>query len=232
MRINYLILLLTATQTQIVKSYDHQVLISHVEKSIQNADNLSSKLSTEALAMTGFSSPRVRHLLNNLCSLPQNNYLEIGVWQGSTFISALYLNENNNKSAIGIDNWIEFGFSTKEFLQNTAHFIKNVNFNFFEADCFSINLDAFKDKISIFFYDGNHSFEAQKKAFTYFNPIFADVFIAVVDDYDWSQVHAGTQAAIKELNYNVLYEKHLSSPSLNNSESWWNGLYVAVISKK
>lgn len=41
------------------------------------------------------SSPKVRHLLNNLCSLPSTSYLEIGTWKGSTWISALFQNQKS-----------------------------------------------------------------------------------------------------------------------------------------
>jgi len=75
-----------------VKAEYAQALIEHVKKSIRNAYIGDSKLNNDILMLNGMSSSKVRHLLNNLCALPEASYLEIGVWQGSTFISALYQN--------------------------------------------------------------------------------------------------------------------------------------------
>ena len=45
-----------------------QSAISHVCKSISNADNCISNLCPDVLSLNGMSSVRVRHLINNLCS--------------------------------------------------------------------------------------------------------------------------------------------------------------------
>lgn len=206
-------------------------MIEHVINSIHSASNLNSQLTSRILSMSGMSSPKVRHLLNNICSLPGTNYLEIGVWKGSTFISALYNNQTCIESATAIDNWSEFGGPKAEFIKNTKNFINNINFNFFEHDSFSINLDLIPKKINVFFYDGFHTAEAQKKAFTYYNPIFEDIFIAIVDDYNLKEVQTGTQDAFKELGYTVLFETQLKSFRADDNNEWWNGLYIAVISK-
>lgn len=208
-------------------------LIKHVNTSIKNAEMHISKLSPEVLLIPGMSSGKGRHLLNNICTLPEGRYLEIGTWQGSTFISALYNNHERVRQAYAIDNWSEFGGPKTEFLLNTQHYIPSLPFKLYEGNCFQLNLDtAFDHPINIYFYDGDHSFQAQKSAFTYFNNIFDETFIAIIDDYDWVSVHSGTQAAFEELNYEILYEKHLVSNGLNDAQTWWNGIYVAVISKK
>src|SRR5579872_3190335 len=60
--------------------YTSDILINHVQKSIKNAERGISKLSKDVLGIDGLSSSKVRHFLNNICSIPGTNYLEIGVW--------------------------------------------------------------------------------------------------------------------------------------------------------
>ena len=215
-----------------IQAAEAQFLIEHVKRSIKNAEVGKSNLTKEVLHLSGLSSSKVRHLLNNLCTLPNSYYLEIGVYQGSTFISALYNNTNTLIDAIAIDNWSEFGFQKNIFLKNCTEFIKNEPFKFFEINSFEANvLEIFDNPITIYFYDGEHSVEAQKKAFTYYNTVFANTFIAVVDDWNWQQVRTGTQQAFKELGYKVLYEKELPASYVGDLENWWNGVYIAVIQK-
>lgn len=207
-------------------------LVDFVKKSIDNAKNGISKLSPDILGIEGMSGSKGRHLLNNLCSLPGANYLEIGVWKGSTFISAVYANERSLASAIAIDNWSEFGGPQSEFLKNMQKFLLPEKAAFYNTDCFVIDKqNTFLKPVNIYFYDGNHTVESHKKAFTYFNDILDDLFIAVVDDWAWDLVKSGTKSAFEELHYQVLFEETLPSYVASDKENWWNGLYVAVIRK-
>ncbi|MDR3646468.1 MAG: class I SAM-dependent methyltransferase [Candidatus Babeliales bacterium] len=208
-----------------------QYLVNHVVKSIKNADNKTSQLNSDILKLEGMSSDKVRHLLNNICSLKNGRYLEIGVWKGSTFVSALY---NNTKllEATAIDNWAQFTGPKQEFQNNLNKFILPSAYKFYESDCFKFDIKNIKNKINIYFYDGGHTFEEQRLAFAYYNEILEDQFIAIVDDYNWKEVQDGTQAAFKDLGYKVLYEKFLPSSQNMDTSTWWNGIYVAVISKK
>lgn len=207
-------------------------LIQHVQQSIVMAENCTSKISTGVLNVQGMSSPKVRHFLNNLCSMSNTHYLEVGSWLGSTWISALYENQNYLSSATAIDNWSEeFGSSHEKFKQNCDDFLKNVSYRMISKDCFTIDLKIFSQPINIYFYDGNHSFDSQESAFTYFDPILDDLFIAVVDDWNWSSVVEGTYSAFNKLNYEILYETALPATVNGDTQNWWNGLYVAVIRK-
>lgn len=209
-----------------------KLLVEHVKQSIQSAELGKSKLTEDILNINGKSSSKVRYLLNNLCSLPDARYLEIGVFQGSTFISALYGNTNTLSDAIAIDNWSEFGYQKTVFTENALQFLPQDSYRLYEQDSFSISLDTiFEQSINIYFYDGNHSREAQRQAFTYYNTIFADVFIAVVDDWNWEQVRTPTKQAFEELGYTILFEEELPAQYVGDLENWWNGIYIAVIQK-
>ncbi len=209
-----------------------QLMVAHVKESVENAYNGLSKLPNSVLAIEGMSSPKVRHLLNNLCSFPGTNYLEIGVWKGSTFISALFGNEANISSAIAMDNWSEFKGPRKNFLANCARFLPNSSYLFYSEDCFQVNLEPiFHQPVNIYLYDGAHTALAQELAFTYYDSILDDTFIAIVDDWNHLPAQEGTRAAFKKLNYHILYEIILPARYNGDREIWWNGFYVAVIQK-
>jgi hypothetical protein len=61
----------------------------------------------------------------------------------------------------------------------------------------------------------------------------------MVDDWNCPSVREGTKDAFNKLKYNLLYEKDLFTENLNNRigpgagnpNTWWNGLYIALIKK-
>ena len=60
-----------------------------IDKSLENAEQYKSLLNPELTRIKGFSGTKTRHFLNNLVQGIGGRYLEIGVWAGSTFCSAL-----------------------------------------------------------------------------------------------------------------------------------------------
>lgn len=211
---------------------DEENLIENVKKCIINANAGHSKLPDKVLKIQGMSSAKVRHLLNNLCACPNSSYLEIGVWKGSTWISALYGNNDSLVDAIGIDNWSEFGAPKRVFKKNISKFIPSNRGRFYSKNAFSLPKEKiFYTPVNIYFYDGDHSASAQEQAFTYYNDVLDDVFIAIVDDWNFPPVPLGTYAAFNRLGYTVLYETVLSAKNNGDKGDWWNGLYIAVIRK-
>jgi hypothetical protein len=84
--------------------------IHHIVTSITNAENNVSKIDDkttegqEILTYEGYTGTKTRHLYNNICSDTHKvpiRYLEIGTWNGSSSISAVY---KNNIEALFIDN--------------------------------------------------------------------------------------------------------------------------------
>ncbi len=207
-------------------------LINHVKGSVSLAEQHISQLIPEILALEGMSSTKNRCLLNNIVKLQGTNYLEIGTWKGSTLVSALYGNEKSLDSAFAIDNWSEFGGPYQDFLNNCKLYLENAPLRIFSHDCFSLNPKTFiKQPINVYFFDGGHTAIEQEKAFTFYNAVLDDVFICLVDDWNWGSAREGTFAAFSKLKYQVLYEVYLPANFNGDKENWWNGFYVAVIRK-
>ncbi len=221
-------------------------LIVQAASSITAGFSKSSNLSGEMLLhniLPGFTGRSFRHLLNNLSNFEDCVYLEVGSYCGSSLISSLYGNYNQIKHAYAIDNWSEFneGDDPKGvFKKNLDTFIpgfKEDKLTVIEADCFSIDVsEEIKEKANVYFYDGHHSKESQKKAFTYFNDALCDTFITVIDDWEKGAVREGTFEAFSELGYKILAqwqifpadrEKRLEHPDIN----WWHGIALFVIKK-
>lgn len=212
-----------------------QHLIGHIAQAIMNANLFNSKLNQDILRLEGYSNPKNRHLLNNLLELEDANYLEIGTWKGSTFISSLF--ENSPTTAYAIDNWSEFSEGAKAtFLGAADKYLKESNYTFIEEDCFQVDLSKIKNPIDIYLFDGEHTYDSHYKSIDYYLPAMADTFILIVDDYDpvpnWTQVKEATEQSIKDNNLNILYDQHLTSNGLRNEAGeWWNGYYVALLEK-
>ncbi len=159
-------------------------------------------------------------------------YLEIGTWKGSTLIAALYENQSTVVDAIALDNWSQFGGPQNVCKAHVDQFLKNIPLRFYDAHSFNFPVaERFPSAVNIYFYDGGHSQLEQELAFTYYNSALDDVFIAIVDDWNWGRVQTGTFEAFKKLNYTILYEKALFTNANGDSYGWWNGIYVAVIRK-
>jgi hypothetical protein len=215
-------------------------LIMHVETSFQNAILNKSKITADILTIEGMSGVKTRHFYNNLLSIDDMKYLEIGTWKGSTVCSAMC---NNKATVVCIDNWSQYGLIDDikpEFQLNFSKFKGENNATFIENDCFDIDISSLP-MFNIYLYDGNHTFEAQYKALTYYINNLENTFIFIVDDWNWDMVRNGTKEAISKLNLKILYERevrttldntHPYQPSLKVPHpSWHNGIYVAVIQK-
>ena len=205
-----------------------QHLIDRVEAAITKANEGSTKLSDGVLAMEGMSSRKVRTLLNELIT-HDDRYLEVGVYKGSTFTSALFGNEY--ASAIAIDNFTQFGGNESAFLTNTkthgVHAFDHIN-----ADCFALTPEqkSLISDITIYFYDGDHREEDQHKAITYYHEYLAPEFILIVDDWNHPPVKVGTRTGLAEAGITVHKEWELPAARNGDVAQWWNGFYVAVCS--
>ena len=205
-----------------------------IENAFQNAENNISKITPEIINMEGMSGTKTRHFYNNLLNTAGARYLEIGTWKGSSVCSAMCGNKNK---VICIDNWSEFGGPKSEFLSNFEKFKGDNDASFIESDCFNVDISVLP-KFNIYMYDGNHTNESHYKALLHYYNCLDDVFIFIVDDWNWQDVRDGTINSIQKLNLKVLYEKEIRltwdnshTPQPQAKDTWWNGIYVAILEK-
>jgi hypothetical protein len=189
----------------------------NIKQAIDDANALKSKINDKTMkSLMGLSSPKVRHLLNNLAA-QSDTYLEIGSYLGGTLKAALC--KNKHLYSVAIDNFSLMPNKRQMFFDNT----RNLNFNFFEEDCFSMDITKIKKEIDLYFYDGEHSFESQYKALEYFYPILKDEFVYVCDDWAMKRIPNATFTAAKALGLKVVENYNLLNESEANKD-WWNGI--------
>lgn len=206
-------------------------LIEHVKQSIENATNKKSKISdiNKYKLIKGMTSENIQHLLNNLIDHESVNYLEIGVYNGKSFFAAIDSSKFN--SAIAIDNFSQIfhdhGTSpSTDFVNNYKIFAEEkTNVKFLNKDCWTVTKHEIVNPINVYFYDGNHSRDAQTKSLEYYYDFFTDEFIFIVDDWSDQNAKQGAADAIKNLNLTVLFEQELLG------HDWWADIKVFVLKK-
>jgi len=188
----------------------------------------------------GMSGHKTRHFLNNLVHNIGGRYLEIGVWQGSTFCAALNKSTTNNAS-IAIDNWTEFGGPRNEFFNNIQEYIDlgETKVRVLEKDYRKVTADdlLIRDygKFSVYLYDGPHQLQDQYDAVALYLEHMEDDFIYLCDDWNYTRdVADSTRKAFSDLDIVVHKEWVMTTPGNidNDHTGWWNGYYAAVCSKK
>lgn len=196
-----------------------------IKKSIEQADKLSSKIDAQVMSeLSGLSSPRVRHLLNNLASQAKS-YLEVGCYLGGTLRAALH--GNDHLTAYAVDNFSMSPDTRGQFFKNTDM----LKFEFFEEDSFSLDIRKIKTPIELYFFDGCHSVDAQYKAVSYFLPVMADEFVMVIDDWDANKVRVGTHTALMDYKIKPVEKYELKGSIDNRDNTWWGGLGILKIRK-
>ena len=209
--------------------------IEAIQFAISEANLFRSKLSPEALAVPGYTSLKIRHLMNNLGAI-SSNYLEIGVHKGGTFCSAIFGN-NNLAFATAVDSFVEFneeGSPMKEFLSN-AGMCKSIvtGMKLIAKDCWEIVPVDLPQGIDLYLYDGGHGFSEQLQACTHYLDSMADEFIFLVDDYSaFGGVKDGTTEGIKKSGCEILFEQELYNGIPGDNFGFHNGFYVSLLKKK
>ena len=202
-------------------------LIDHIEKCLKLTDKYKSNITPEILDMDGMSGKKTRHFYNNICSMKEARYLEIGTWRGSSICSAMC---NNKITCVAIDDWSEFDGPKDIFLENFNKFKGENDATFIEKNCWDIDVSKL-GKFNIYMYDGNHTPTSHFQALNHYLPCLDDEFIYLVDDWNHPPVRTGTLSSIKDNKLEILYQKEIFTPSNNYKNDWHNGICIYVLKK-
>lgn len=217
--------------------------IKHIEDSLYWAENEVSKLTLDIINIQGITSNKVKCLLNNICNIDDANYLELGVFRGSTFCSAIY---GNNIKATGIDNWsspylMPSGVSQKmsfylrdqsndpkeEFLSNVKKFGNVENINAYRANYLDFDYSTI-EPLDIIFYDGETKYYDQYTTIKKLIPHMSNKCILIVDDWNWQK--EGAIKALEESDVFITYQKNIYTNG-EDSKDFWNGIGIFLIEK-
>ena len=223
--------------------------VNHIKHSLCETHLFRSKLVPEILQLEGHSGTKTRLFYNNLlnCNVPLN-YLEIGSYMGSSFVSAMYKNFNVN--GIAVDNYdIKYCITQEEsdkrygiFLKNVDTFLSNGEKTLhLKEDFYNLNVQELP-KLDVYLFDGDHAEKDQYDAFKVMHPCFADICVVIVDDYNQLSVQSGTELALAEMPdqipFEVKYKKKITytsdgshTPFRVAMKEFWNGTCIFVLEK-
>ncbi len=191
----------------------------------------------------GLTSDKVRHFLNNLCSYEDTKYLEVGVYNGSTFCAAI---QGNDITAYAADHWRDVDIkpirddipwedqegSIETFIENVKSvWTDNSNIAILNGDIREATEENLDQKVNTIFYDADHELNSQKSCLNHILPYTENEFILVVDDANLDGVLASTKDFISENNITVLYERSILTGEIEDVNSWWNGVNIFVLKK-
>ena len=207
-------------------------IIESIEKAERKESNYTG-VSIEAL-----TSDITRHFLNNICSREGTKYLEVGVYAGGTFYSAL---QNNNAKAYAIDNFKKAYAPWRDDIEFVGHkdpkeaFLKppwwpdkKYDFTLIEGDA----IDAVvPEKCNVIFYDADHDPAGQFKILSHLLQFCEDEFILLVDDANMPGVVDSAMDFTTSKRLKVLYERKILTTVPEDQSSWWNGIYILLLQK-
>lgn len=216
-------------------------LIKHIDESIHWGEKEVSKLTQDVMNIHGITSNKVRCFLNNICSIG-GTYLEIGVFRGATFCSAIYQNDIH---AIGLDNFaspnlMPMGVSQKlatylkqritispqeDFLSNVKQFGNTEQLDVYKTDYTTFDYTQLP-KLDIVFYDGDTRFHDQYVTLKKIIPQFSNQTILIMDDWNWNS--GALEKVFEEENLFITHRRELYT-SGEDMEDFWNGLGVFLI---
>lgn len=219
-------------------------LIKHIDDSIEWGKLEVSKLTQDILDIHGITSNKVRCFLNNICNIDGANYLEIGVFRGATFCSAIY---GNDIYATAIDNFMSPNLTPRGVSQKIGNYYKH-NIDILPQEEFLNNVKRFgnTDKISVYktdyqifdfktlsaadiiFYDGETKFHDQYTALTNILPIISDQTILIMDDWNWDS--GAFEQFLDKSELNLFHSKQIFT-SGEDPDDFWNGLGIFLIGK-
>ena len=216
-------------------------LINHIDKSTHWGEREVSKLTQDIMDIHGITSNKVRCFLNNICSIG-GTYLEIGVFRGATFCSAIYQNDIH---AIGLDNFaspnlMPMGVSQKlstylkkgigippqeDFIKNVKQFGNPEQLDVYKTDYTTFDYDQLP-KLDIVFYDGDTRFHDQYVTLKKIIPRFSEKTILIMDDWNWNS--GALEKVIEEENLFVTHRREIYT-SGEDMDDFWNGLGIFLI---
>jgi len=144
---------------------------------LKMSDGERSKLTDSERELYGQSSIKLKTFLNNVCSKDNTRYLELGVYRGSTIISAMY--GNKTLQAVGIENFKYDKKETQYFMEEGWPNMKSQMYDVFQKYQFvdDVNTDNLKI-IESDFQDVSWSSQAK------FDVIFMDIDPITPEIYD------------------------------------------------
>ena len=207
-------------------------LIDIVNKSLEFSNRHTNFPAPRKIRFTdGMSGQSFRAFLFKLSdSLGEFEYLEIGVWKGSTAKCVLY---SGKVSATLVDNWSQFGGPKAKAIKNLDKFISSKKARILDHDFADIVNNEIELSPLVYFYDGPHDEISHVKAAELIKCFKSKLLIFIVDDWNWDNVQNGTLKALAQIQAETVASWEIF-PNIRERRGgrysrWHNGTYIAII---
>jgi len=223
-----------------------------VKACLELSDNEHSKVGEHEKRLFGMSSLRQRCLLNNLCSLPDSKYLEIGAYKGASLIAAVY--RNKLKNAYAVENysyderepqkrapkgfiWDNMKSQLADNISRYANSDSGINtksIEVIEEDWLKVDWSKYAD-IDVCFFDITPlSTNSYNQFFELVYPALSKQSVVVFSSYSDEQHSQDLDEAIlknKDKFYTTSSNQRISG-SLSDSTQYHSGILILTLQKK
>lgn len=214
-----------------------------ISRCIYDADRTISKIRLQKISkdLFGFSSERVRHLLNNLCKLKGTTYLELGVYRGSTMVAAVWENEIK---AYGVENFKHNPYESTVYNEEGWFNIEQAlhhNLDIFQlkdkvtilkTDIEDLDIKDIKTPVNVCYYDAGIKVGLSTFTINKIIDTFDQYCILICSNLLDNEVPTGISKALEENNAIIHHEVTLKSRGKGDDTSWWCGLRIWLVEKK
>lgn len=157
------------------------------------------------------------------CLDPGEAYVEVGVYHGASLVAAMLGNED--KQFVGIDSFGFRGATREKVEENLARYGLEVP-QIVVGDAFElVPGGALGDTaIGVWYYDADHSYEAQVEGLRIAEPLLSPGALMIVDDTDWEDVERAMDdyLASQPRARRILTIEGKS----RGAPHWWEGMQV------
>ncbi len=201
---------------------------NHLQQLLDATNDFSG--AAHLVDIPGMSSPKVCNLLNRLVGRmdPGEQYLEIGVWQGRTLLSAAL--NNGGRLCIGCDKfrafgrYTGFGYRARRALYANIERYRGRRATIWFHDMRSATF--FKrhrlGPVGVYFYDGAHTYRETRRSIAAGSQWLSRHAAVLVDDWNVPHVRRATLDGFRDSGVRILWRRDL--PGDHTEGTWWNGI--------
>ena len=172
----------------------------------------------------GMSSFTVAALINTIVAGLKGDaaYLNIGVWHGYSLLAGML--GNPARRIVGVDNFSGFG-GPREAFGTVFGRHRSQRHAFFDMDSRDYFAKRHQGPVGFYFYDGDHSYEAQLKHLELCEPYFTSDALILVDDTNREAPRRATLDFLRarEGRYRLIWDV---STGFESHPTVWNGLML------
>lgn len=221
-----------------------EITKDNIKQAFYLAEQDKSNLREFERDLYGFSGRKVRHTINNICSIKDKmSYLELGVYRGSTLIAANF--RTKVVQSYGIDDftidqkeanpynengWNNPRIVTEELLDRyKKEFKLPTQVKLINSEARKVDLSTIK-KVDVIHYDLDEHHAGVESLLRYYLPVFDKHTILLISNWNSQGVRNSYKNFAKTPGLCVELVCEQLSFSTGNTENWYNGLSASLVS--